>query len=679
VTWLAYSALGVPKRVELTTQPAGAQAGIAFTVQPVGRLVDGSGLLARVQGTTVTASRVAGAGTLSGTTAQATVDGVFTYTNLAMSLTEAAVQLGFASSGLTSVTSNLFNVTTANTIIGIAAGAYTVTGTAVTLTRGPYMMRQDASGSYTVTGAAVALAYSGAAVLFTETFADSSFASRGWYDLSTTDRVASPAPSGLPGSLRMTWTAGQTNASTRTMRRLFTPTDRVYIKYQQSFSANWVGSGQLYHPHMAMCLSELDGDYGNTADSFLAFYCETNYQSGNRPTVKFQDNQYVDAAHIGSNTGEARATCGANAQQGYADSWDLYADGALSRGWYNSRNLVGAVQMSPGNTAWHTVEVEVVLNSVSGGIGQTDGICRYWWDGVLVWERTNLIMRTGTRSALKFSQFLLTPYIGDGSPVTQTTYIGDLTVATARPTTFDPYANRPAGYSNVVTDYAFSAVLPTSPSDVSIGDGSGWSLSSAGSLARVSDATAPRSAPYAAQWTYPPGHTAGTSVGKFYRSVGSATSFYISLAVWHDSNFDFNTVSNKFVTFFNSDGGTDLLETSHNGSPWVWQFERPSTTILYGPTTAFGNALTLAGLRGTWWNVEIQYVGGVGSGVVRVWAGRSDGSDGPVGQLIMEHTGINVYLPAPEFQLDSTWGGGPPETPSQTSYRRIDHFYMSHP
>lgn len=519
-------------------------------------------------------------------------------------------------------------------------------------------------------------------VLFTETFADSNFAARGWYDLSTTDRVASPAPSGMPGSLRMTWTAGQTNASTRTMRRLFSATDRVYIRYQQSFSANWVGSGQSYHPHLVMCLSDLDGDYGNTADSYLAFYNEVNYQAGNRPAVKFQDNQYVDAANIGLNVGEARATCGANGQQGYADSWDLYADGGVSNGWYNSRNLVGAVQMAAGNTAWHTIEVEVVLNTVVGGIGQTDGICRYWWDGVLVWERTNLIMRTGTRPNLKFNQFLFTPYIGDGSPVTQTTYIADLTVATTRtsaPLVFNPLGNRPAGYTTVVTDYAFSAALPTSPSDVSIGDGSGWSLSSAGSLARVSDATAPRSAPYVAQWTYPPGHTAGTSVGKFYRSVGSATAFYVSLAVKHSATFDFNSVSNKFVTFFNSDGGTDLLETSHFGNPWTWQFERPGGTTLYGPTTAFGNALTESGLRNTWWNIEIQYIGGVGSGIVRVWAGRSDGSDGPVGQLVMEHTGINVYLPAPEFQLDSTWGGGPPETPSVTSYRWIDHFYMSHP
>lgn len=60
MTWLAYSHLGVAKTVQLTTQPAVAQAGIPFGVQPVGRLVDGSGVLSRATGVTVTASKASG-------------------------------------------------------------------------------------------------------------------------------------------------------------------------------------------------------------------------------------------------------------------------------------------------------------------------------------------------------------------------------------------------------------------------------------------------------------------------------------------------------------------------------------------------------------------------------------------------------------------------------------------
>lgn len=269
--------------------------------------------------------------------------------------------------------------------------------------------------------------------LFAESFADSNFASRGWYSIVSQDWVASPAPVGFSGSLRMTWNTGQTVPSSGGMRRLFTPTDHIRIRYQQAFSANWVGSGQSYHPHFVMLLSELDDAYAGPSDSYLAFYSEINYQSGNRAGVHFQDNQYIDPTpanlYPNQSTLEARSTSGANGRQGYADSWDFYQDAGFSNGYSASRNLTSGVLMAPGDTSWHTVEVEVILNSIVGGVSQLDGICRYWWDGVLIFERTNLIMRTATRPNLRFNQFLLAPYIGDGSPVTQSMYISDLSVS----------------------------------------------------------------------------------------------------------------------------------------------------------------------------------------------------------------------------------------------------------
>ena len=161
MTWLAYSHLGVAKTVQLTTQPAVALAGIAFGVQPVGRLVDGSGVLSRATGVTVTASKASGTGTLSGTLSVQTVEGVFTFTDLKMDTVTSAVTLQFASSGLTSAVSNAFNVTQPNITIGIESGTYAITGTAQTLTRGPYMMRQDTVGSYAITGTAATLSHGG--------------------------------------------------------------------------------------------------------------------------------------------------------------------------------------------------------------------------------------------------------------------------------------------------------------------------------------------------------------------------------------------------------------------------------------------------------------------------------------------------------------------------------------
>lgn len=268
--------------------------------------------------------------------------------------------------------------------------------------------------------------------IFTETFADSNFSSRGWYSIVSADRVASPAPPGMPGSLRLAWTAGQALPSSGGMRRLFTASPSVYVKFQMQLSANWVGSGQTSQPHLVMFLSDQDGAFEGPSDNFLALYMETNYQNGQRPQVKIQDNRYINAASIGYNPGENRATCGANGQQGYADNWDLFADASFSNGWYNTRNLIAAAQTAPGDVAWNTMEVEVILNTIVGGIGQLDGICRCWWNGTLLWQRTDLIMRTGTRPNIMLNQFLFTPFMGSGSPVTQTMYIGDLVVRTGR-------------------------------------------------------------------------------------------------------------------------------------------------------------------------------------------------------------------------------------------------------
>ena len=55
------------------------------------------------------------------------------------------------------------------------------------------------------------------------------------------------------------------------------------------------------------------------------------------------------------------------------------------------------------------------------------------FNGTLIIEHTNVLMRTGAHPTLQFKQIILALYIGDGSPVAQSVWYDDLIVATAHP------------------------------------------------------------------------------------------------------------------------------------------------------------------------------------------------------------------------------------------------------
>ena len=73
------------------------------------------------------------------------------------------------------------------------------------------------------------------------------------------------------------------------------------------------------------------------------------------------------------------------------------------------------------------------MNTIVGGVGRTDGIAQYWFDGTLLIDRRNVLFRTGARPTMRWNQFLLGPYIGSGSPVSQSAWIDNLVVAKERP------------------------------------------------------------------------------------------------------------------------------------------------------------------------------------------------------------------------------------------------------
>jgi hypothetical protein len=274
------------------------------------------------------------------------------------------------------------------------------------------------------------------AVLLQENFDNTAFAARGWYDstggvISTTEHI-----SGSAGSFECRYQQGATKCSGGTpQRRKFTPSDSVYLSYWIKHSSNWVGSGKAYHPHMIYFLTNLNGDYDGLAYDRLTVYVEENQGF---PVVGIQDGQNIDMARIGQNligVTENRSVAGCNGTQptigqhsvSCYPSGSVYWNGTMWRG--NTAVFFDAAQ----KTNWHRVEAFFKLNSISNGIGQPDGVIRYWYDGQLVIDRSNLILRTGRHATMQFNQLVIAPYIGDGSPADQRFWIDDLTVAADRP------------------------------------------------------------------------------------------------------------------------------------------------------------------------------------------------------------------------------------------------------
>ena len=282
----------------------------------------------------------------------------------------------------------------------------------------------------------------GATVLFSEGFEDNNASSRGWYDnvaawTTTTDQAHS-------GSRSLAWAWAQGSVLSGfggAARREFAASEQVYLRYWVKYSANFIGSGVPYHPHEFHFLTNANGRFTGPSFTRLTMYVEHIWgPNGGFPRIGSTDGQNIDVSRVRQDlTGvtEQRSTSGCN---GSSDglTTDCYSIGG---GNYNNGKWIGTPNDAPVllNAAgasykgdWHKVEVLFRLNTVVNGIGQTDGVAQYWFDGQLKIDRQNVLWRTGAQPTLAWTQFLMAPYIQVGSPVAQTMWIDDLVVATGR-------------------------------------------------------------------------------------------------------------------------------------------------------------------------------------------------------------------------------------------------------
>jgi len=282
-------------------------------------------------------------------------------------------------------------------------------------------------------------------LLFCEGFDDGDLAGRGWYD-GPAGTIDPEAHSGA-GAFACQFMQGASGCSGgHPARRPVAPTTSVWLSFWIRHSDGWIGSGQPYHPHQFHFVTNEDDDYVGPAGTRLTTYVEA---VGDTPRLAIQDLLNVDTNCVLRNDDsfvgcdgdfatypftEMRSAAACNGLLGALDGRDCFDAGGGQ--WYSARYWDSPVavfaEAAPYDKRdWHRVEVYFQLNTIADGVGVVDGQLKYWFDGDLLIDLDDVFYRTGAHPDMMFDQFLVLPYIGDGSPVEQTFWVDDLRVATA--------------------------------------------------------------------------------------------------------------------------------------------------------------------------------------------------------------------------------------------------------
>jgi len=284
-------------------------------------------------------------------------------------------------------------------------------------------------------------------VFFVEHFEDGDYAANDWYDDASPVLSAEHAPAVAGGaqSFECRFAPGATTCPGRPGRHTIPDAESVYLSYWVKYSASWIGSGRAYHPHEFHFLTNMDGMWVGPAHTHLTLYIE---HVGLTARLALQDSANEDLGCILRNDDsfvgcggdfatypftEMRSVASCNGLAGDVDGRDCFANGDGT--WYSARFWDGSRPSftDANKTEWHFVESYWRMNTISGGVGAPDGAIRYWVDGAELVAHDHILMRTAANTDQRFNQFLDGHYIGDGSPVDQSLYIDELTVARGVP------------------------------------------------------------------------------------------------------------------------------------------------------------------------------------------------------------------------------------------------------
>jgi len=241
-------------------------------------------------------------------------------------------------------------------------------------------------------------------ILFSESFEDTNLAKRGWYD-GTKFCIVGDAVTGK-GCIEYEWSDSKSGVKgSSPVRHLFEPTDEVSIRFYLKLSKGWGWSGRNYHPHLTHLLTTENSKWHGPAASHLTLYIEP---VGGKLRLAAQDIQNKDMPH-GLTQGPPRG--------GYPGKF------------YDSQDVLFK------DDQWHCVEAYFKLNTLDleNDRPNPDGVVRGWFDGKLVVEHTDVVLRSTDFPNMKFNQFLMAPYFGPGLlPHAQKLWIDELAVGTKR-------------------------------------------------------------------------------------------------------------------------------------------------------------------------------------------------------------------------------------------------------
>jgi len=244
-----------------------------------------------------------------------------------------------------------------------------------------------------------------AGLLFRESFDDSQLLKREWYDGEKFAIDKKDAKAG-GGSISFHFPAkGTTPDDSRGARRLFEPSETIYLKFYLRLSKDFGWTGRNYHPHLIQFMTTENGKWHGPAGSHLTVYVEP---MNGKLRLAAQDIQNKDQPH-GLTQGELK-------------------------GGYNGQ-LFDSQEVLFKDDQWHLVEALFQLNSLDtkNDKPNKDGIVRGWFDGKQVIDRTDVVLRSTDFPKMKFNQLLVLPYFGSGLlPHEQTLWIDELAVGTKR-------------------------------------------------------------------------------------------------------------------------------------------------------------------------------------------------------------------------------------------------------